>query len=101
MKLVIVTIVDEYKKDVLSLFKQARIENFSESDIEGFKSPDTLQLPASWFATESSGADSEMFFSFTDEEKIEVLFTLIKAFNSRLKSNNPVRAVVVPIEKYI
>lgn len=33
MKLVIVTVVDEYKKDIIKLFKQAQINNFSESDI--------------------------------------------------------------------
>ena len=44
MKLVIVTVVDYYKKDIIKLFKQAQIENFSESDIEGFKTNGSLKL---------------------------------------------------------
>ena len=37
MKLVLVTVVDEYKKEVFRLFKEAGITSFSESDMEGFK----------------------------------------------------------------
>lgn len=101
MKLVIVTTVDEYKREVIKLFKNAEIENFSESDIEGFKTTTSIQLASNWFASEQSGADSEMFFSFAHENKVNRLFKLIKEFNLKLESNNPIRAVVVPIEKFI
>jgi len=101
MKLVIVTVVDYYKRDIIKLFKQAHIYNFSESDIEGFKSKSTVTLGSNWFASESSGTDSEMFFSFTEEENIDTLFNLIKEFNSNLDTNNPIKAVVVPIERFI
>ena len=37
MKLVIVTAVEEFQKDVLKLFKNANIENFSSSDIDRYK----------------------------------------------------------------
>lgn len=101
MKLVIVTVVDYYKKDIIKLFKQAQINNFSESDIEGFKTASSVKLDSNWFANGTSGADSEMFFSFTEEENIDTLFNLIKEFNSNLKTNNPIKAIVVPIEKFI
>jgi hypothetical protein len=101
MKLVIVTVVDDYKKDIIKLFKQAQIHNFSESDIEGFKTTSSSKLSSNWFASEQSGADSELFFSFTDEENIDLLFNLIEEFNTKLETNNPVKAVVVPIERFI
>ena len=101
MKLVIVPTVDEYKKNVIKLFKSAGIENFSESDIEGFKTSKSGSLASNWFASERSGADSEMFFSFAEAHKVDELFNLIKEFNANLESNNPIKAVVVPVEKYI
>ena len=101
MKLVIVTVVDYYKKDIIELFKQAQISNFSESDIEGFKTTTAVKLDSNWFASKQSGADSEMFFSFTEDKNIDELFTLIKEFNENLETNNPIRAVVVPIERFI
>ncbi len=101
MKLVIVTVVDEYRKDVVKLFKKAEIESFSESDIEGFKTRKAGNMASNWFAGERFGADSHVFFSFAKEERVDSLFVLIKEFNQNLESNNPMRAVVVPIEKYI
>jgi hypothetical protein len=101
MKLVIVTLVDEYKKDIVKLFRTAEIENFSESDIEGFKTSNSTNVVSNWFGSEHSGTDSELFFSFAEEHKVDALFEAIKAFNKTLESNNPIRAIVVPIEKYI
>lgn len=42
-----------------------------------------------------------MLFSFTDDKHIDFLFKLIKDYNSRLEINSPVRAIVVPIERFI
>lgn len=101
MKLVIVTVVDTYKEDIIKLFREAKIDNFSESDIEGFKTSGSEQVLSNWFVSERGGTDSELFFSFTEAHKVDVLFKSIKAFNNTLETNNPIRAVVVPIENYI
>ena len=101
MKLVIVTVVDQYQKDVFHLFKKAEIDSFSESNIEGFKTSKSISLTSNWFGSDKSSADSEMFFSFAEDKKIDVLFSLIKEFNQNLETNNLIKAVVVPIEKYI
>lgn len=101
MKLVIVTVVDNYIKDVFSLFKKSGITMFSKFDIEGFKTAQPDDLAYNWFARVSAGADSEMFFSFAEEPQIDVLFNEIKAFNKNLTSNNPIKAIVVPVERSI
>lgn len=101
MKLLIVTAVDQYEKEVLQLFKKSNIENFSGSDIEGYKNASAFMLNSSWFPSEKSGADSSMFFSFTEDDKIDLFFSLVAQFNENLETNNPIHAVVVPIERSI
>jgi len=101
MKLVIVTAVEEFQKDVLKLFKNANIENFSSSDIDGYKNGSSILMTSSWFPGQKFGNESSLFFSFTEDENIDDLFNLIKAFNNNLETNNPIKAVVVPIEKFI
>ena len=101
MKLVIVTAVEEFRKDVLSLFKNANIHNLSSSDIDGYKNGSSLLMTSSWFPGEKFSNESRMFFSFTEDENIDALFDLIQEFNSGLETNNAVRAVVVPIERNI
>jgi hypothetical protein len=101
MKLLIVTVVEEFEKEILGLFKKANIESFSGSEIEGYKNHTSMVRTASWFTSEKSGVESSLFFSFTEDENIDALFELIKTFNQNLETNNPIKAVVVPIEKSI
>ena len=58
-------------------------------------------VSSNWFGVEHAGNESVMFFSFTDDSHIDTLFDLIKQFNKTLETNNPIRAIVVPIEKSI
>ena len=101
MKLVIVTSVEAFQKDVLKLFKSADIQNFSSSDIDGYKNGSSLLMATSWFPSVKGGNESSLFFSFTEDEKIDKLFNLIKEFNSSVETNNAIRAVVVPIERHV
>ncbi|MFI1770735.1 hypothetical protein [Thalassobellus citreus] len=101
MKLVMVTAVHDFQKDVLDLFKKANIESFSSSDIDGHKNVSSVLRTSNWFSSLKGGAESCLFFSFTEEENIDSLFDLIITFNENLETNNPVRAIVLPIEKYI
>jgi hypothetical protein len=101
MKLIIVTVVEGFQKEVIQLFKKANIENFSESDIDGHKNNVSVLAASNWFSGEKLNNESTMFFSFTEKEKIDTLFDLIKEFNKNLETNNPIKAIVVPIERYI
>ncbi len=101
MKLVLVTAVEAYQKEVLQIFKKADIENFSSSDIDGYKNVATVLQASSWFSGQKHGNESTMFFSFTEEQKIDNLFVLLEAFNKNLKTNNPLKAIVLPIERFI
>lgn len=101
MKLLIVTVVEAFEKDLFRLFKEANIERFSGSDIDGYKNPTAVVRSSSWFPSQKSGVESNLFFSFTEDDNIDGLFKLIKEFNSNLETNNPIRAVAVPIEKFI
>lgn len=101
MKLLIVTVVEEFEKEILRLFKEAGIENFSESRIDGYRNPTSILMTSSWFPSKKGGVESSFFFSFTEEENIDAIFPLFKAFNANLETNNPIKAAVVPIEKFI
>src|SRR5690606_18152708 len=99
MKLLIVTVVDQFQKEILQLFKKANIESYSGSDIEGYKNASSFMMKSSWFPSEKGGADSSMYCSFTEDEKIDLFFTLAIQFNKNMEANNPIHAVVVPIER--
>ena len=101
MKLLIVTVVEEFENEILRLFKKANIESFSEGHIDGYKNTTSMVRTASWFPSEKGGVESSLFFSFTQEINIDLLFKLIEEFNQNLETNNPIKAIVVLIERSI
>jgi len=101
MKLVIVTAVSEYREAVKKLFRMAGIERFSGSEIEGYNQVASVAAHTGWFQGSAFGADSELYFSFTEGAKIDQLIEQLEQFNDNLETNNPIRAAVIPIEKFI
>ncbi|MBT4413375.1 MAG: hypothetical protein HOC83_04735 [Polaribacter sp.] len=101
MKLVLVTAVEEFQKDVLKIFTKANIKNFSSADIAGYKNAPSLLMGSNWFSAGKSGNESIMFFSFTNKDKIDDLFKIIQEFNNHVETNNPIKAIVVPVEKFL
>ena len=101
MKLILITVVQEFREEILQLLKKATIDNFSETNIEGFKKNTASISATNWFSGQKSSVQSTLFFSFTEIENVKTLFNSIKIFNANLKTNNPIKAVVVPIEEYI
>lgn len=99
MKLLIVTTVSAFQKDVLKIFKEVEIEAFSSSEIAGHKNASELVATQSWFPGTKGSHESLMFFSFTGEEKAMAFFKKARIYNDSLESNNPIRAVTVNIEK--
>lgn len=101
MKLLMVTSVKEYDKDICKLFKTSKIEVYSTYDIEGHKIQKPKNIQDNWFSSHRDTLDSKMFFTFTSEELINNMLSEIKSFNKKNTSSNPVKAIVMNIENYI
>jgi len=101
MKLLIITSILEFEKNICKLFKNSKIEVYSTLDIQGHK----LQLPTNiqdnWFSSHRDTFDSKMFFTFTSEELIAKMLNEVESFNSNNTSKNPVKAIVLNIEQSI
>ncbi len=100
MKLLIVTAVKSYEKQAVKLFKKARILAFSNTDINGFKTLDQEDLIDNWFSSSSQNVKSVLFFTFSEEDKIELLLKELEVLNMTVENGNPLRAIVLNIEKY-
>lgn len=101
MKFLIITSIKEFEKDTLRLFKKANITAFSNVDVNGFKTQNTENLIDNWFSSSTDNINSILFFTFTNKEKIDILLEEVKIFNSNNKSNNPLRAIVLDVEKFV
>ncbi len=61
MKLLIVTVVEEFHNEILKLFKLIQIEYFSESNIESYKNSGFYLSASNWFSSVKDTTESNMF----------------------------------------
>lgn len=101
MKLLLITSVKEFEKDIFKLFKNSKIEVYSTSSIEGHKLQKPTNIQDNWFSSQRDTLNSMMFFTFTSEELIGEMLKEIKTYNKEKASNNPVKAIVMNIEKHV
>lgn len=102
MKLLVVTSLKEFKKDVSNMLKKAQIPIFSFSDIIGVKANYIPELSDDWFTSDSDREfHSVFFFSFTESEKAENALKQIAVFNTLDRVEYPVRGFILPVEKSV
>jgi hypothetical protein len=101
MKLLIITSIQDYEKHIPILFKKAEICAFSSTNIKGHKTIEHQNLQNNWFSSGDDDLESSLYFTFTEENKINIALELIKEFNLKVEGQNPMHAIVLSIEKFI
>jgi nitrogen regulatory protein PII len=99
MKLLLITAVREFEKDIKQLLKKAQVKSFSYKDVKGFKDNSEDDLEANWFATNMQETESVLFYAFVKEEKIDSLFDMVKEFNTEQVSKSNIHVAVLNIER--
>lgn len=99
MKLILITAVKEFEKDIKSILKNAEIENFSFQDITGYKTSKKDADMENWFPGERHENKSIIFYAFVKRENTDGLFNRIKTFNEKCESETKIHISVLNVEK--
>ncbi len=101
MKLLIVAAIKEYTEKVGTILKEAAIPVFSITDMTGIKNGIDASLLDDWFSRGVGKFDSVFVFCFTTETNTELALSLITKFNEKESADFPIRAFVLPVEKFL
>ncbi len=99
MKLVIITAIKQFEKDIISQLKKANVKTFSFRDVTGYRDSTEDAVESNWFSSEMNQTESILFYAFVKKDNIDLLFKLIEEFNSKQKSLSHIHVAVVNIEK--
>lgn len=99
MKLLLITAVREFEKDIKLILKKVQVKSFSYKDVKGFKDNSEDALEANWFATNIQETESVLFYAFVKEEKVDGLFDMVAAFNAEQVSKSNIHIAVLNIER--
>ncbi|MDW7693094.1 hypothetical protein R9C00_09800 [Flammeovirgaceae bacterium SG7u.111] len=99
MKLLIITAIDGFKKEIKETLKKSGVTAFSYQKITGYKNMSITSLESNWFASDAGENQSLMFYAFTPEEYVDQVFESIESFNASLKTTSKIHVALVNIDR--
>jgi len=99
MKLVIITAIKEFEKDIILLLKKADVKTFSFREVTGYRDSTEDSVESNWFSIEMNQTESILFYAFVKKENVDLLFELIKDFNEQQKTLSHIHVAILNIEK--
>ena len=99
MKLLMITAIEAFEKDIKFLLKKSKITTFSYTDIKGNRDITEESVEDNWFASEMNESQSIIFYAFIPKESADELFNVVNEFNNQQRTKSKVHVVVLNIEK--
>lgn len=101
MKLILITAVKEFEKNVKEILTKSGVKVFSYSEVSGFRGSSSTSLAENWFASGGIETESLLFTVFADEHAVEVLMERIRRFNSKQEFQSTIHVAALAIENVI
>jgi nitrogen regulatory protein PII len=99
MKLLLITAVAEFDKDVKQILKKAEVKTYSYKEVVGYRNASEDALGTNWFGTEMNENESILFYAFVQKENVETVLADVTAFNLKQESLSHIHVAVLNIEK--
>ena len=100
MKLVVITAIAEFEKDVKKMLKEAKVKSYSYRDVKGFRDASEERVEDNWFGSEMNETESIVFYAYVLKENVTILFDLVGKFNIHQESTSQVHLAVLAVEQY-
>lgn len=101
MKLLIITAVKEYEKDIKKLLKQSQVKTYTYKYVTGFKDISEESIESNWFANEINETESILFYAFVKKDNVDFFLNSVEDFNKNLETLSRVHVAVLNIERTI
>ena len=100
MKLVVITAIAEFDKEVKKMLKEAKVLSYSYRDVKGYRDSTEDAVETNWFGSEMNETESIVFFAFVEKQNIDTLFDLVEKFNSKQETLSHIHTAVLSVEKH-
>ena len=97
MKLVLITAIAEFEKDVKKMLKEAKVKSYSYRDVKGFRDASDESVEDNWFGSEMNESEAFVYFVFATEETISPVRQAIEDFNKKSESLSAIHLAVMEL----
>lgn len=101
MKLLIITSIKAFEKDVKAILKKAEVKTYSYKDVTGFRDSSELSVQANWFANDMNEGEAVLFYAFVKKENVDQVFSRVTKFNEQQETLSSIHVAVLNIERTI
>lgn len=99
MKLLIITAIKEFEKEIIQQLKKAKVRTFSYKNVIGYRDNTEDAVESNWFSSEMNKSESILFYAFINKENVADLFATINAFNAKQETLSNIHVAVLAIEQ--
>ena len=99
MKLLLITAVAEFGKEVKQILKKANVKTYSYREVVGYRNASEDALGTNWFGTEMNENESILFYAFVQKENVDIVCADVTTFNARQETLSHIHIAVLNIEK--
>jgi nitrogen regulatory protein PII len=99
MKLILITAIAEFGKDVKQILKKANVKTFSYKEVKGYRDGSEDAISSNWFGTEMYESDSLLFYAFVQKENVDNVYDFVKLFNEKQNFESHIHLAILNIEK--
>ncbi|WP_369769797.1 hypothetical protein [Flavobacterium sp. WC2416] len=99
MKLLIITAIMAFDKDIKKMLKKADVKTYTYKEVTGFKDLSEEAIESNWFGSEMNENESILYYAFVKKENVDLFFELVNEFNLEQKTLSNIHIAVLNIEK--
>lgn len=101
MKLLVLTAVKYYEKEIKNILKKSGVKNYTYKDAVGYRDLSGSSVQENWFANDMHEGMSIVFFAFVSNESIDMVFDKVSEFNEDAESFSHIHVAALPIERSV
>jgi nitrogen regulatory protein PII len=99
MKLLLITAIKEFEKEIKQQLKKAKVTTFSYKNVIGYRDSTEDAIESNWFSSEMNKSESMLFYAFIQEDNVDRLIASINEFNDKQETLSHIHVAVLAIEK--
>ena len=101
MKLLLITSIRAFEKDIKIILKKAEVKTYSYKDVTGYRDTSDLLVQENWFANDMNEGEAVLFYAFVQKENVDLVFEMVTQFNEKQETLSTIHVAVVNIERTI
>lgn len=101
MKLLLITSIKAFGKEVKSILKKAEVKTYSYKNVTGYRDASELSVQENWFANDMDEGEAILFYAFVKKENVDMVFEMVTDFNKKEESLSSIHVALINIERSI